>query len=454
MTPGRATARHGPVGRRDPGRRPPVPILMYHEISPASETGSRLAVSPGAFAGATRVPARRRLPDGDRGPPRGGPGRRLPAACRTGPWCSRSTTASRISTAAPCRCWTGTATPPRCSSPPAGCRTPGRDAAGRCPGRMLSWSQIAEAAGAGMEVGAHSWRPSPARPAARGRAPAGAVRQQGAAGGPARPPGARAGLPVRVLQRPGPAGRQGSGSPLRLRGQQHPAGPGADLLALPRLTVRRSTTLQVFEQISRGSNVAQLYRRDRALTKGYVPWPAGPGRDWPGWPVTNRTIAAGGGAPADRPGVPPPGPASCSGLRRQLTDPLSRNGYALVANSGATGLLGLLYWVLVARLYPTAVVGRASAAYAAMNLLAGFTALNFNGALTRFIPQAGHRTRRLVTQAYAGQRAGIGAGGRPLPARQSAGGARRMRSWAAPSPERSSSAAWSPGPSSPCRTAS
>ena len=33
----------------------------------------------------------------------------------------------------------------------------GRDAAGRCPGRMLSWSQVAEAAGAGMEVGAHSW---------------------------------------------------------------------------------------------------------------------------------------------------------------------------------------------------------------------------------------------------------------------------------------------------------
>ena len=28
----------------------PVPILMYHEIAPRSETGSRLAVSPEAFA--------------------------------------------------------------------------------------------------------------------------------------------------------------------------------------------------------------------------------------------------------------------------------------------------------------------------------------------------------------------------------------------------------------------
>ena len=80
------------------------------------------------------------------------------------------------------------------------------------------------------------------------------------------------------------------------------------------------------------------------------------------------------------------------GLRRQWADPLSRNGYALIANTGATGISGLLYWVLVARLYPTDTVGRATAAYAAMNLLAGFTALNFNGALTLFLPRAGRHT--------------------------------------------------------------
>ncbi len=102
---------------------------------------------------------------------------------------------------------------------------------------------------------------------------------------------------------------------------------------------------------------------------------------------------------------PSPRPASfaarrLSTVRRQMADPLSRNGYALVANSGVTGIFGLLYWVLVARLYPTDVVGRASAAYAAMNLLAGFTALNFNGVLTRFIPQSGSNTKQLVTRAY------------------------------------------------------
>lgn len=95
-----------------------------------------------------------------------------------------------------------------------------------------------------------------------------------------------------------------------------------------------------------------------------------------------------------------PGLGRLPGLRAQLTDPLASNGYALIANSGVTGALGLVYWLLMARLYPAVDVGRASAVYAAMNLLAGFTALNFNGALTRFIPQAGQRTRAFVLHSY------------------------------------------------------
>jgi O-antigen/teichoic acid export membrane protein len=86
--------------------------------------------------------------------------------------------------------------------------------------------------------------------------------------------------------------------------------------------------------------------------------------------------------------------------RRQLTDPLFRNGYALMANTCATGLLGVVYWLLAARYYPAADVGRASAAYSAMNLLSGFTAFNLVGALTRFIPQSGRRTSGLVLRAY------------------------------------------------------
>ena len=94
-------------------------------------------------------------------------------------------------------------------------------------------------------------------------------------------------------------------------------------------------------------------------------------------------------------------PARMVELRRELDDPLIRNGYALIANSGTTGVLGLAFWLLTARVYPAATVGMASAAYAAMNVIAGVTALNFNGALTRFIPQAGQQTRGLVIRAYA-----------------------------------------------------
>ena len=80
-------------------------------------------------------------------------------------------------------------------------------------------------------------------------------------------------------------------------------------------------------------------------------------------------------------------------LRQHLSDPLFRNAYALMVNTGTTGLLGLVYWLLAARHYAAADVGRASAAYAAMNLLAGITALNLTGALARFMPQSG-RTHR------------------------------------------------------------
>jgi O-antigen/teichoic acid export membrane protein len=88
-------------------------------------------------------------------------------------------------------------------------------------------------------------------------------------------------------------------------------------------------------------------------------------------------------------------------LREHLSDPLFRNAYALMINTGTTGLLGLVYWLLAARHYAAADVGRASAAYAAMNLLAGITALSLTGALARFIPQSGGTTRALILRAYA-----------------------------------------------------
>ncbi|WP_407285988.1 lipopolysaccharide biosynthesis protein [Streptomyces sp. BP-8] len=82
--------------------------------------------------------------------------------------------------------------------------------------------------------------------------------------------------------------------------------------------------------------------------------------------------------------------------------PLFRNAYALMLNTGVSGLLGLGFWLVAARFYTEAAVGQGSAAIAAMKLLAGLTAVTLTGALARFIPVAGHTTRRLVLRTYGG----------------------------------------------------
>ncbi|WP_028815655.1 lipopolysaccharide biosynthesis protein [Streptomyces flavidovirens] len=103
---------------------------------------------------------------------------------------------------------------------------------------------------------------------------------------------------------------------------------------------------------------------------------------------------------------PPTGQPS-SGRRLRLPgkgggNPLFRNAYALMLNTGISALLGLSFWLAAARYYSESAVGQGSAAIAAMKLLAGLTALTLTGALARFIPVAGRRTGRLVWRTYAG----------------------------------------------------
>ncbi|MEU9123024.1 exopolysaccharide Pel transporter PelG [Streptomyces sp. NPDC048506] len=71
-------------------------------------------------------------------------------------------------------------------------------------------------------------------------------------------------------------------------------------------------------------------------------------------------------------------------------------------NTGVSGLLGLGFWLVAARYYTESAVGQGSAAIAAMKLLAGLTAVTLTGALSRFIPVAGHTTGQLVRRTYAG----------------------------------------------------
>lgn len=89
-----------------------------------------------------------------------------------------------------------------------------------------------------------------------------------------------------------------------------------------------------------------------------------------------------------------------STARRELSDPLSRGGLALLANTGLTGLLGFGYWIIAAHLFSTYVVGTVGALVAATTLFSGLGQLNLSGMLVRFLPKAEGKSRRLVLTTY------------------------------------------------------
>jgi O-antigen/teichoic acid export membrane protein len=80
--------------------------------------------------------------------------------------------------------------------------------------------------------------------------------------------------------------------------------------------------------------------------------------------------------------------------------PLVRNAYALILSAGLTSLLGLVYWMLAARRFPPEVVGLNNALISAMLLVAGVAQLGLVSVMTRYLPQAGPSSRRLVLLGY------------------------------------------------------
>jgi O-antigen/teichoic acid export membrane protein/aminoglycoside phosphotransferase (APT) family kinase protein len=80
--------------------------------------------------------------------------------------------------------------------------------------------------------------------------------------------------------------------------------------------------------------------------------------------------------------------------------PQHRDGLALVASSGLSSAVGLLYWVLAAQLFPPEVVGVNAVALSSLMLVGGVAHLNMSHALLRFVPVAGTAARRLVLLGY------------------------------------------------------
>ncbi|MFC4008131.1 lipopolysaccharide biosynthesis protein [Nonomuraea purpurea] len=87
-------------------------------------------------------------------------------------------------------------------------------------------------------------------------------------------------------------------------------------------------------------------------------------------------------------------------ILHDLRNPLFRQGYALMANTVVTGVLGMGYWLLAAHYYSPEEFGRGQAVITAMRLFASLTALGFVGALARFLPLAGRRTPELILRGY------------------------------------------------------
>ena len=81
--------------------------------------------------------------------------------------------------------------------------------------------------------------------------------------------------------------------------------------------------------------------------------------------------------------------------------PQHRDGMALVASSGVSSVIGMLFWVLAARLFDPAAVGTSSAAISAMTLLGSAAHLNLGNALLRFVPVAGGRAAVVVAGSLA-----------------------------------------------------
>lgn len=124
----------------------------------------------------------------------------------------------------------------------------------------------------------------------------------------------------------------------------------------------------------------------------------------------SAVVAGDGPEPASKAGLVVRAHARVSG---QLRQPLLRNAYALVLNSGLNSLVGLVYWTLASHRYPVAVVGENVALISALQTLSTFAQFDMASALIKFLPIMRAGAGRAIRAAYAVSAAGsvvLGAG--------------------------------------------
>ncbi len=79
---------------------------------------------------------------------------------------------------------------------------------------------------------------------------------------------------------------------------------------------------------------------------------------------------------------------------------LIRNAIALMISSGGSAIVGVVFWIVAARLFTAVELGQATAEIAAMVLLSTFAQLSFGSIFERFLPVAGELTHGFVKRAY------------------------------------------------------
>lgn len=80
---------------------------------------------------------------------------------------------------------------------------------------------------------------------------------------------------------------------------------------------------------------------------------------------------------------------------------LIQNAIALMISTGGSAIIGVVFWIVAARLFTASQLGKATAEIAAMVLLSTFAQLSFGSIFERFLPVAGELTRGFVIRAYA-----------------------------------------------------
>ena len=79
---------------------------------------------------------------------------------------------------------------------------------------------------------------------------------------------------------------------------------------------------------------------------------------------------------------------------------LERRALLLMTATGANAILGIVFWMVAARVYSPTDVGRGSAILSAATILATLSRLNLDNVYARFLAFAGHRQRSLVFIGY------------------------------------------------------